>query len=644
MILLVLVAVPLLSGVTTWIVGDRRLGVGAVVAFGGVTTTLLAAIAAALAQPARDIDWGAGLTLGFEVNPIARGPLVLVPVVALAVVVYASGYGEPSGRARLLGLLTIFVGIMELLLIAADLMTLIVAWELVGVVSWALIAHHWREDAPAHAAPAFLVTRVGDLGLFLSAGAVFAATGSLRFSSFAAFVGGGGPAVHVFVGGIVLAAFTKSAQVPFSPWLFSAMAGPTPASALLHSATMLAAGVYLLARLHPVLDWTSWFAPVAIGIGLSTALAGSIVAAVQSEPKRLLAASTSAHYGFMVVAVGSGYPGIAIAHLIAHGLFKALLFISAGVAIDASGSQRFEDMKLARSHPVVAGLAAVGAIALAGVPPLGGAWTKEAVVAAGSHEAAWVGVLVMVAGAGSAFYAIRFQLLAFGFPSDDGDRSVNRDTPRGLRRATTALAILASATIVLSLLWVPWGQSQLRKVTGGELLVSTPCELALSMVAIAAGAAAALLLSRRQQLLRPFGSGAAAVSDWFGIAAGTKVALVDPVLALARSAARFDDRFVDAGVRIGVGFVRRTSGKLARLDDRVVDAGVRGTTRFAVWFARALDGYPEFGIDQVVDGTARLTGALGRRSRRIQSGQAHQYYALIAATSAALIVVLVLWS
>jgi NADH-quinone oxidoreductase subunit L len=192
MILLVLVAVPLLSGVTTWIVGDRRLGVGSVVAFGGVTTTLLAAIAAALAQPARDIDWGAGLTLGFEVNPIARGPLVLVPVVALAVVVYASGYGEPSGRARLLGLLTIFVGIMELLLIAADLMTLIVAWELVGVVSWALIAHHWREDAPAHAAPAFLVTRVGDLGLFLSAGAVFAATGSLRFSSFAAFVGGGG--------------------------------------------------------------------------------------------------------------------------------------------------------------------------------------------------------------------------------------------------------------------------------------------------------------------------------------------------------------------------------------------------------------------------------------------------------------------
>ncbi len=645
MILFALVAVPLLAGLATWLVGDRRLGVGSIVAVGGVAGTLIVAIATALAQPTKDLDWGAGLILTFEVDPTARGPLVLVPLVALAVVIYASSYGESHGRARLLGLLSIFVGAMELLLIAGDLLTLIVAWELVGLVSWALIAHHWRGDAPGDAAHAFMVTRAGDLGLFLSAGAVFATTGSLQFSGFGAFTDGGGAAVHMFVAGIVLAAFTKSAQVPFSPWLFSAMSGPTPASALLHSATMVAAGAYLLARLQPALDSVGWFGPLAISVGLTTALAGSVVAALQSEPKKLLAASTSAHYGFMVVAVGAGYPAVAIAHLIAHGLFKALLFISAGVAIDAAGSSQFEDMGLGRSHRLTAGLAAVGSVALAGVPPLGGAWTKEAVVAAAADESVWVGVLVVLAGAGSAFYATRFQLLAFGSRRDsepaETDRAAAVDELR--RRSTAALAVLAATTLVLSVLWLPWGEEQLLKVTGGEVAASKLWEFAISIVAIVGGAGWAYLLWRRHRLL-VFGSALSTASDWFGIPAATKVGLVDPVLALAGWAARLDDRVVDAGIGRVADGVQATSRLLARGDDRVVDAGVRGTARFTAWFSRALDRTAEYGVDRAVDGSGRLTGELGRQSRRVQSGQAHQYYALIAATSAALVLVLVLWS
>ncbi len=646
MILFTLVAVPLVAGITTWIAGDRRLGVGVRVALGGVGATLIVAIAAALEQPTGWLDWGAGLTLFVEVNAIARGPIVLVPVVALCVVVYASCYGERRGRARLVGLLTVFVGVMELLLIAADLLTLIIGWELVGLVSWALIAHHWRSDAPADAAHAFLVTRAGDLGLFLSAGAVYSSTGSLRFSTFVPFAEAGGAAVHVFVGGIVLAAFTKSAQVPFSPWLFSAMSGPTPASALLHSATMVAAGAYLLARLQPALSVVAWFAPVAIGVGLTTALAGGVVAAIQSEPKKLLAASTSAHYGFMVVAVGAGFPAVAMAHLIAHGLFKALLFITAGVAIDGSGSSRFEDMRLGRSHRITAALAAVGALALAGVPPLGGAWTKEAIVAAAAHEAAWIGVLVVVAGAGSAFYATRFQLLAFGprsydaGPSDsDGDRAGD-----GVGRSTPALAVLAAATLVLSLLWLPWGEEQLAKVTGGAIASSKLWEFLVSMGAIAIGAGYAFVSWHRDRLLAPPGSRAAGLSDWFGIPAATKVGLVDPTLALADWVARLDDRVVDAGIGRISGGAQTTSRLLARGDDRVVDAGVRGTARFTAWFSRMLDRSAEYGVDWAVDGSGRLTGVLGRQSRRVQSGQVHQYYALIAATSAALVLVLVLWS
>ncbi len=673
MMLFALVVVPLLAGFVTWVLGDRRVGVGSIVAVGGVAGALIVAIAAAVEQPTQGLDWGAGLSLTFEIDPIARGPLVLVAFVALAVVVYASSYGGPEGRARLLGLLSIFVGVMELLLIAGDLLTLIVAWELVGFVSWALIAHHWRGNAPGDAAHAFLVTRAGDLGLFLSAGAVFAASGSLQFSGFGAFAERGGAAVHVFVGGIVLAAFTKSAQLPFSPWLFSAMSGPTPASALLHSATMVAAGAYLLARLQPALDSVAWFAPVAIGVGLTTALAGSVVAAIQSEPKKLLAASTSAHYGFMVVAVGAGYPAVAIAHLIAQGLFKALLFISAGVAIDAAGSSRFEDMSLGRSHRTTAALAVVGALALAGVPPLGGAWTKEAVVAAAGHQATWIAVLVVVAGAVSAFYATRLQLLAFG-PQAHGAGTSNvelRDRGHnGVGTSTPALAVLATATLALSVLWLSWGDTQLVKVTGGEVPASELWEFAASIVAIVAGAGCAYVLWHHHRLLTPFASPLSITTDWFGIPTVTKIGLVDPVLALAGWAARVDDRIVDAGIgrvahaaratsqllaqgddRIvdaGIGRVaygaRATSRLLARGDDRIVDAGVRGTARFTAWFSRMLDSSAEYGVDRAVDASGRLTGALGRRSRLLQTGQAHQYYALIAATSAALVLVLVLWS
>jgi NADH:ubiquinone oxidoreductase subunit 5 (subunit L)/multisubunit Na+/H+ antiporter MnhA subunit len=322
-----------------------------------------------------------------------------------------------------------------------------------------------------------------------------------------------------------------------------------------------------------------------------------------------------------------------------------LLFITAGVAIDGSGSSRFEDMRLGRSHRTTAALAAVGALALAGVPPLGGAWTKEAVVAAAAHEAAWIGVLLVVAGAGSAYYATRFQLLAFGPRADDAGPSDMRDRARdGVGRSTPALGVLAAATLIFSLLWLPWGADQLAKVTGSVFASSKLWEFLISIVAIAIGAGYAFVSWRRHRLLAPPGSRATGLSDWFGIPAATKVGLVDPILALAGWAARLDDRVVDAGIgRVSDG-AQATSRLLARADDRVVDAGVRGTARFTAWFSRTLDRSAEYGIDRAVDGSGRLTGVLGRQSRRVQSGQAHQYYALIAATSAVLVLVLVLWS
>ncbi|MGI8937621.1 MAG: NADH-quinone oxidoreductase subunit 5 family protein [Iamia sp.] len=638
--LLALVALPVLSGLVLWARGDRQGPVLAVGALVSLALTLGVAVLAAVEQPEASLRWGAGITLRVEVADLARAPIVLVAFVGLAVVAYALGYGEERGRARMVGLLVAFVGTMELLLLAGDLLTLLMAWELVGLLSWGLIAHHWRGGAPAQAGQAFLATRVGDLGLFLAAGAAFAATGTFDLAALSEADGG---LLTVVAVGILLAAAAKSAQVPFSPWLFSAMAGPTPASALLHSATMVAAGAYLLARLQPALDGVGWFGPLTIGIGLVTALAGGLVAVVQPEAKKLLAASTSAHYGLMFVAVGAGYPAVAIAHLVAHGLFKALLFISAGVAIDASGTTGLAGMRLGRRLPTVAGLTAVGTLALAAAPPLGGAWTKEQVVAAGTHAAPWVGGLVVAAGALSAFYAARFQLVAYGRGPQGRDGSPDTRVG-GLRTATGAMAVLAGAGVLLGLVWTPWGEERVRQITASSLPPTEAWEVPASLVALVLAVYAAVLLDRSDRLaVSSPAVGWARVGRWFDLALIVEVAVVDPALALARGAARFDDRVVDAGVRVVTAGGTGLSRLLARGDDRVVDAGVRGAARLGVWTAGILDRVGEVSFDGVVEGVARMTGAAGRDGRRLQTGQTHQYYAGLAVGFVVLVLVTLAW-
>ncbi|MDQ6726410.1 MAG: NADH-quinone oxidoreductase subunit L, partial [Actinomycetota bacterium] len=349
---------PVLAGPAIWLGFRNR----SRVALGGAAAGVLGAVTAlaawvAATRPDAAYRWGAGLTLRLAVDGTAATVAVLVPAVALVVVVYASAHEEKRALGRLVATLVGFVGAMELLVLAGDMLTLLIGWELVGGCSWALIAHEWWEsEKPAAAAHAFGVTRLGDLGLFAAAGAAFAATGSLSYTSLAGLDGGW---LHVFVAGVVLAAAAKSAQVPFSPWLFSAMAGPTSVSALLHAATMVAAGAYALVRLHPVLDRAAWFGPVVIGIGLATALVGGVVATLQTHAKKLLAASTSAQYGLMFVAAGAGYPAAALAHLTTHAALKAGLFMAAGVAIEAVGHPQLARMGLGAALRVAAAASAV---------------------------------------------------------------------------------------------------------------------------------------------------------------------------------------------------------------------------------------------------------------------------------------------
>ena len=625
----------LLGGGAVWAVG-RRVVDGQrrrVVGGGGAGLLMIAVLLTSWAVAA---DWaasypvGAGLALHVAAGPVAGPVAVLVVAVAAVVTAYASRHEELAGLDRLVGLLVAFAGAMLLVVLANDLLTLTIGWELVGVLSWALIGHRWRDaTVPPAAAHAYNATRFGGLGLVLAAGAAFASTGTLGYESLSRMDGVG---LQVVVAGVLLAAVSKSALVPFSPWLFSAMAGPTSVSALLHSSTMVAAGVYALIRLQPVLDTATWFGPTAIGIGLATALAGGVVALLQGHAKKLLAASTSAQYGLMVVAVGAGYPQVAMLHLVAHALFKAQLFLSAGVAIEAARSPDLARMRLGGVVPTTARLTLVASLALAAIPPLGAAFTKEQVLAAGTEAATWVGLTVAVGGGLSAAYAARFQLLAFG--SARQDRPLHRQVVRRPDRVEVmAMAVLAAASIILGLLWVPAVEEAVVSWLGAGLPATRPWELPLSLGLVVAAGYAVVAADRRGGLGRvPTGAAQRAAADWLALPQLTRTMVVAPTLRLATALAAFDDRVVDGGVERVAGIGRQVSNWASDHVEVAVDGVVQRVAMAGMTLARLGVADWERGIEAAVTGIGLLFRRVGQDARRTQTGLVHHQYVVIAIT------------
>jgi len=550
--------------------------------------------------------------------------MVMVPLVALPIALFATWHDvalrddrrtADAAGSRLLALLVAFVGAMQLLVLANDLLTLLIAWELVGACSWALISHKWGEaDVGRDAAQAFLVTRSGDLGLYIAAAAVFAGTGGFGYADLAAL---DGPLLHVAVAGILLATAAKSAQLPFSAWLFAAMSGPVPVSALLHAATMVAAGIYLLVRLEPTLSTVAWFMPTVIGIGLVTALAAGVVGTFQGHAKKLLAASTSAQYGLMWVAVGAGFPGVALLHFVAHAFMKAGLFLSTGLAEHRSGSYRLDGMRLGRCLPGVAATTLILSLALAGMIPLGAAWTKEQIVSAAGVHGTWLALLAALAGGLSALYATRFQRLAYGRGERRG-KSRSSGAVRPSQAELGALRLLAAGTLGLSVLWWPAAN---RAVSDWLVMQRPPGHLWMLFVSLALvllGIVAGIVMTRQGRPAEPVGW-RRPVADWFGL----------PALTLSVAAN-----------------VTRLSGVLARFDNDVVDAGLRGTARIGQRLARFNATHGEALSEGVPGGFSYLAERGGHWARRAQSGQTHHYYAAIAAGLAIVLAILmigVLW-
>ena len=664
---LALVALPLLGGAAVWIssartTGRRIAGTAAVVTSLG---TLALAITAAGRAASWSAAWGTGLRLTLSADGVAGAVAVLVAGVGAAVVAYASVHEGSEGLSRLLGLLVTFVGVMQLLVLAEDLLTLLIAWELSAALSWALIGSNWRSrDDVERAAHAFNATRAGSLGLVVAAGAAVAGTGSATYESLARLEGG---LMSVAAAGVVFAAASKSAQVPFAPWLYSAMAGPTSVSALLHSATMVAAGAYALIRLGEPLSGVSWFGPAVVAIGVVTAIAGGVLALCETHVKRILAASTSAQYGLMFIAVGVGSGAAAATHLVAHGLFKSLLFLVAGVGIHQAGTADIRQWRLGNQVPRVAVAGGVGALALAAVPPLGAAWTKGQIAAAALEAAPAVGVSVLLAGVLSAAYAARLHHLAFGRGADAGE-----DRTAGVPRLEQgSLAVLAAASIVLSVVWLPGAGQFVESITGEAVRHEGAVELIVSSLLVAGGLGWGWALSR--DLDRSGSQFAQRVvstaGGWYGLPRLTQRVVVDPTLALAVALSRFDDLVVDAPARAVAGAGARAARLLPRFDDAVVDGVVRAVVALgrmlsrvlAWWVERGVDGVvaglaaatdrigewsrsgDDRGVDGAVEGVAAAIGVVGHRSRRLQSGLAHHYYVIAVVGLAALAGVAAIW-
>ena len=621
---------------------------------------------ASATQPTAAWDaWGPRLHPQLAVTGISRILVVLVPIIAIPVVLYAAASSRSQTSAwRLLALLVAFTGAMELLAVASDFLTLLVAWELVGACSWALIGFEWRDPVrPRAALNAFITTRTGDVGLYLAAAATVATTGSLQFEAIGQVPT---PVLHVIAAGVLVAAAAKSAQLPFSPWLFSAMAGPTAASALLHSATMVAAGAFLLVRLAPLFAPTGWFLPTVAWLGLATALAGGVVASVQTDLKKALAASTSAQYGLMLIAIGAGFGAAATVHLITHAAFKALLFLCAGIALHAAGTLDLGQLRLGIALPRVARLFAVAALSLAAVPPLGGAYSKEQILAAAAQApfgARSLVVGVLIAGFLSAFYAARLYVLAFGSAPS---RAVH--APTAVERSS--ITLLGALSLGLGVLWIPWGHSWVEEIAGA-LPPEGPLLFAVSLASVAAAGGLCWFLWVRGRLLDlslPVASRAWA-AGWFGLPTLGRRAVVSPALQFSRALAVVDDRVVDRGIRLAVrvprtlsalacrwveaGFERIVTGTAdltrslaaaaSRWGEQGMDSIVTLVADLTTWSAAGSRTADDDAIDAVVEGVAHDVGTAGVRVRGWHTGLAHHYYAMLAAGALGVFAIAAFW-
>ncbi len=615
-----------LAGFVLLVVGGRRLGEPAAgwLATAMVTGSFGASLAVFFGLLGRDpverayevtlFEWlpsgELSVSFGFLGDPLSITMALFVTGVGALIHLYAIGYMHGDENfSKFFIYLNLFVFSMLMLVLGDNLLITFLGWEGVGACSYFLISFWFTDEANASAGKkAFVTNRVGDFGFMLAMFLVFFTVGSLNYSDiFLSFMGDNAIAQSTATAIVVLlfvGAAGKSAQFPLYLWLPDAMAGPTPVSALIHAATMVTSGVYLLTRMNPVIAQAAGWAPDLIAwVGLATALFGATAAVAQTDIKKVLAYSTVSQLGFMFVAVGSGLYVAAIFHMITHAFFKALLFLGAGSVIH--GMDDRQDMRryggLAKAMPITAVTFIVGWLAIAGVPPFSGFWSKDEVLLAAYNENVVLWVLLLAAAMMTAFYMSRLVFMTFfGQPRwDESDSSESahevhpHESPWLMWVPLVALAGLAAAAGVLNLpfskdtkLLEKWLEPVLF---GNEVHIDagTGTKWVLALIAIG-GALVAIMAAAAVYLRKRFDAAAIEL----------------PILADAWGYDRAVSRFM----------------------------GGPGTKVFelAAWFDRTF-------VDGAVNGAARVSTIVGTRLRVAQTGLVRTYALMVVLGTVALV-------
>lgn len=577
--LVAMIGLPLL--VTVLVVTAREAAQVARLAIAGAAATWVVTIVAAAGQfgeePVADA-WGSGggllgISFALSFDALSAAVVVLATTVGLLVQIYSSAYlaGDPRYRSYA-AIVTVFGGAMNAVVLADDLVVLLIGWEVMGVCSYLLISHHWELPAARDgAAKALVMTRFADLGLLVAIIVLSVDVGSARISEVLAAVRsgalGGGTLTAVALL-LVLAVLGKSAQLPFHTWLPDAMPGPTPVSALIHAATMVAAGVYLITRMLPVVQASAVATAVLGLLACATMLMGAAFALTGDDVKRVLAWSTVSQlaYMFAALAVGSGLA--ATGHLLVHGAFKALLFLGAGCLAHAVGSTAVSAMGgLRRPMPWTFWSMTAGLAALVGLAPTAGFFSKDAVIGA-AYEATHVDDQVWLAwtvlGCGllgavlTAAYATRLWLLVF-FGKPAAGPAVH-EAPPAMR---VPVAVLVVPTLLLgpALLDPGWLGAEAEPFHWWVAVLTT------ALVVLTAGLVRALWAggadpAARLGRLRPL------LVRELGVDSGWSYAVVRPVRGASRLALAGDTDVVDAYVRGTAWSADRTSGLLGRAQTR----------------------------------------------------------------------------
>ena len=538
------------------------------------------------------------VSYGLRLDPLSLTFVLLITGVGGLIHLYAIGYMEHDpGRRRFFGYFNLFIAAMLILVLANNFVTLYLGWEGVGLASYLLIG--WYQDRPSAATAAkkaFLMNRVGDVGLAIAIFLIWRSLGTVRFSEVFPRAGEiSGPTLLAITLLLLLGACGKSGQFPLQAWLPDAMEGPTPVSALIHAATMVTAGVYLVARCSPLYNLSASGRLAVAAVGTITLLIGSIIGCAYDDIKKVLAYSTVSQIGYMILAVGLGPAGYAlgIVHLLTHGFFKAGLFLGAGSVMH--GMHDEVDMRrmggLARHLPITFAIFSTGYLALIGFPFLSGYYSKDAIIEAAfgaGGDAGWLFGLIALLSAGlTAFYMTRLMLMTF----------FGEERWRNLRTADGQAYHPHECPPVM---WVPMVPLAIGSLIAGLFLASGE-RLARwlepsvgALVPVESGNSAVLV-----PLFTVLVSASGVLVAWL-VVGRNPVPVVRPERVSVPVAAARADLYANA------------------INEAII-------ARPGTWLTRALVFVDNKGIDGIVNGTAALLGGTSGRLRRLQTGFVRSY-------------------